>query len=725
MTLQLHGFCDASQVAYAGVVYLRAVYEDTSTSMSLVFFKTRVAPLTTATIPRLELCGAQLLSKLLQTVRDSLYIPLHGVFAWCDSITLSWIHTTPSKLKTFVANRVADTTARVPASHWRYVPMAQNPADIASRGADPKELLESTQWWDGPQWLSLSPDNWPVRLDLVKEKEPPDLKPRVMLARPPDEDFSLRFSSYNHMLRIIAWFRRFAANAKTSGTEKRMLEPMLQLQEIEESKRVLLQLSQARHFASDIATLWRSKELPTRSKIADRRPFIDQHRILRVGGRLGRADLEQSAKHPAILHRRDNLSRLMCRHIHELNQHIGPTGLLGLLSSDYRIVGAKYLVREISRSCVTCRKVYARTSEQLMGQLPPTRLTPAPAFTHVGADFAGPFTLKKGHTRKPTFIKAYVCLFICLSMKAIHLELVMDLTVEAFVACLKRFVARRGCPETLHTDNGTNFVGARKEISALYDLLESHDTQEKFGLCCTVQRIQWTHTPGRAPHFGGIWESAVRSMKTLLLKSVGVQRLTSEEFYTVLAEVEATLNSRPLVPLDSTPTDGVQALTPGHFLVGRPLRALPEKTDQTSSISSLRRWNLCQRLSAEFWSRWSKEYIHLLHRHHKWRHTKPDMRVGDIVLLKDQELFSRSWPLARVEKSHPDEDGLVRVATVRTEKGTYLRPITKLVPLLSEGEDSSGQTVARGEDVQDSTSLHRAMEEDAATPVELGGGATK
>ena len=214
-------------------------------------------------------------------------------------------------------------------------------------------------------------------------------------------------------------------------------------------------------------------------------------------------------------------------------------------------------------------------------------------------------------------------------------------------------------------------------------------------------------------------------MKTLLLKSVGVQRLTSEELYTVLAEVEATLNSRPLVPLDSAPTDGVQALTPGHFLVGRPLRALPEKTDQTSSISSLRHWNLCQRLSAEFWSRWSKEYIHLLHRHHKWRHAKPDMRVGDIVLLKDQELFSRSWPLARVEKTHPGEDGLVRVATVRTEKGTYLRPITKLVPLLSEGEDSSGQTVAWGEDVQDSTSLHRAMEEDAATPVELGGGAIK
>ena len=148
--------------------------------------------------------------------------------------------------------------------------------------------------------------------------------------------------------------------------------------------------------------------------------------------------------------------------------------------------------------------------------------------------------------------------------------------------------------------------------------------------------------------------------------------------------MEATLNSRPLVPMDSAATDGVQALTPGHFLIGRPLRALPEQTGQEKNVSAMKRWNLCQRLSAEFWSRWSREYLHLLHRYYKWKHPKRSIQKGDVVLLKDQELFTRSWPLACVEETHPGKDGLVRVVSVRTEKGIYLRPITKLVPLLSD-----------------------------------------
>ena len=338
----------------------------------------------------------------------------------------------------------------------------------------------------------------------------------------------------------------------------------------------------------------------------------------------------------------------------------------------------------ISQSCVTCRKVYALTTEQLMGQIPPTRLTVAPAFTHVGADFAGPFIVNKGYTRKPIYLKSYVCLFICLSTKAIHLELVMDLTTEAFIASLKRFIARRGCPETLRTDNGTNFVRARKELNALYELLDSSTTQDKISRFCTAQKIHWTHTPGRAPHFGGVWESAVSCMKTLLMKSIGVQRLMTEEFYSILADVEATLNSRPLVPMDSAPTDGVQALTPGYFLIGRPLRALPEQTGLEKNVSAMKRWNLCQRLSAEFWIRWSREYLHLLHRYYKWKHPKRSVQKGDVVFLKDQKLFTRSWPLACVEETHPGKDGLVLVVSVRTEKGIYLRPTTKLVPLLSD-----------------------------------------
>ena len=148
------------------------MYADTSTSTSLVTSKTRVAPLATTTIPRLELCGAQLLSKLLQTVKDALNVPLLDVYAWCDSsITLGWINSSQSKLKTFIANRVADITVRIPPSNWRYISTEHNQADVASRGASPRELLGNELWWKGPPWLTLSPNVWPTRTDLYKLPE--------------------------------------------------------------------------------------------------------------------------------------------------------------------------------------------------------------------------------------------------------------------------------------------------------------------------------------------------------------------------------------------------------------------------------------------------------------------------------------------------------------------------------------------------------------------------
>ena len=269
---------------------------------------------------------------------------------------------------------------------------------------------------------------------------------------------------------------------------------------------------------------------------------------------------------------------------------------MGILSVSFHIVGAKSLVKSISKDCVTCQRTYAWTTDQLMDQLPPCRANPAPPFTATGADFAGPFILRKGHTRKPVWVKGYVCLFVCLTTKAIHLELVMDLSTEAFISALKRFISRRGVPATLITDNGTYFVGARRELEDLYKLLNARSSQESVSQYLLSHRINWTHSPARSPHFGGIWEAGVKQMKALLHKHLGTQRLTSEEFSTVIIEAEAILNSRPLVPLDSAPLDGSQILTPAHFLIGRPLKALPGMPDTTTKITSLRRWNMCSTL---------------------------------------------------------------------------------------------------------------------------------
>jgi hypothetical protein len=277
-------------------------------------------------------------------------------------------------------------------------------------------------------------------------------------------------------------------------------------------------------------------------------------------------------------------------------------------------------------------------------------------------------------------IKAYVCVFISLSIRAVHLELVSNLTTEAFIACLRRFISRRGKPTLIWSDNGTNFVGASNELKELDKFLRSQKAHDEISSFCSVQNIQWQFIPAHAPHFGGLWEAAVKSFKSHLRRVVGDVKLTFEELTTVLTQIEACLNSRPLVAL-SVPDDGIEALTPGHFLVGRPLEALPDPAVSYHSVSILSRWTLCQALVRHLWQRWSTDYLNSLRHTTKWHNRSANLRVGDIVILREDNTIPSKWPLGRVISVHTGRDGLVRVVNVKTITGTYRRPITKVVLL--------------------------------------------
>ncbi len=215
--------------------------------------------------------------------------------------------------------------------------------------------------------------------------------------------------------------------------------------------------------------------------------------------------------------------------------HGGPTLLMAATAANYHIIGARRLIQTTCRSCITSCKTSAITQQQMMGQL--SRVTPSAPFNHTGMDFAGPFIIKKGHIRWPVYLKAYACLFVCFSTKAVHIELVSNLTSEAFLAALKRFVARRG----------SNFVEAHNMLKDIYALLSEKTTQTATTSFATSQRIEWHFSPDKAPHFGGLWEAAVKSAKFHLERVVGEQQLTFEELTTVLCQVECCLNSRPLV----------------------------------------------------------------------------------------------------------------------------------------------------------------------------------
>ncbi|XP_038106386.1 uncharacterized protein LOC119766077 [Culex quinquefasciatus] len=222
-----------------------------------------------------------------------------------------------------------------------------------------------------------------------------------------------------------------------------------------------------------------------------------------------------------------------------------------------------------------------------MGELLSARVTVARPFSKVGVDYFGPVYIRPGPRR--VAIKAYVAVFVCMGTKAAHLELVTDLSTDRFIQALRRFIGRRGLPAEIFSDNGTNFVGARNQLQNLFELLRSKDHSEKVSKECADQGIQWHFNPPGAPHFGGLWEAAVRSAKTHLLKVLGDNPVSYEDMDTLLVQVEACLNSRPLTQMSDDPND-LEPLTPGYFLIGSSLYELPDLDITAVPMNRLNQW---------------------------------------------------------------------------------------------------------------------------------------
>ncbi|GFV92471.1 integrase catalytic domain-containing protein [Trichonephila clavipes] len=294
-------------------------------------------------------------------------------------------------------------------------------------------------------------------------------------------------------------------------------------------------------------------------------------------------------------------------------------------------------------------------SSQLMGDLPPIRFQQIRPFESTGLDFAGPLTTKCAHKRSVTKFKSYICLFICTATKAVHLELVSDLSTAAFLAALRRFIARKSCPSKIISDNGSNFKGASSHLRKLVDLCLQEEVQNFLSL----KGIEWSFIPLYTPHFGGLWESAIKSAKQLLIKATNSVLLNFEECSTLLIQIEACLNSRPLTELSPDPSD-FTTLTPAHFLVGGPIHQFPEPS-QHSSVGLSERWNLIQRLRQYFWDRWSTEYLHRLQPRSKWWRTKPNLQLGDMVIVEKEKTAPLNWTLGRIDKLFFGPDQKVRV----------------------------------------------------------------
>lgn len=658
-SIEMHCFSDASQKAYGTCVFLRSTNADGEVESHLLCAKTKVAPLTPTTIPRLELCAALLGAQLSSTVTKALRCPIDRHVYWTDSsIVLCWLKS-EAQTKTFVANRIAKILKLAPADLWRHVPTSHNPADHASRGVDPQHAGQLDLWWHGPNFLLQPETCWP-NTEFKKVDHLPEIKAFPALVAEaatssPLIDTEL-FSNINRPIRILAWVIRFTKNCKNPPNKQ---TGPLKSDELSGSLNILIKMAQKDTFQLEIDTLKNGKPLKPKSLLLSLNPFLDADGILRVGGRIGVSMYPYEKKHPIVLKSTSHLTKLLFQQEHNRLFHAGPSQLLASIRERYWPIGGRTLARQVTRHCVVCCRFKGQTQPNLMGNLPAERVEPDFPFSTVGTDYAGPFLITDRKGRGCKITKCYLCIFICFRYKCVHLELVSELSKDAYIITLKRFIARRGIPKIICSDNGGNFVAAAKEISTF--LQTNRDSICDFA---AHQGIEFRFAPPYAPHFNGLAEAGVKSAKHLMYKMLGNTHLTFEELSTLFTQIEAILNSRPLCPLSPSPTD-LQSLTPGHFLIGRPLTALPSTYVLDTNANRLNRYQRLEQCRQHFWKRWAAEYVGELQQRTKWRTRCRDLQTNDMVLIKE-DAPPLCWRLGRISKVYPGADGIPRVADVIT-----------------------------------------------------------
>jgi len=678
--IQLHGFSDSSPKGMAACVYVRTTSSNGEVNIRLIIAKTRVAPLKHTSLPRLELCAAYLLSDLLDFCIKQLETKcvINSIYAWSDSsVTLYWIKTPSYRLKVYIANRVSHIQEITSPEVWRYVPSSQNPIDCATRGLYPSELLANTSWFNGPLWLYSSIDKWPKSTPVINEKDIPEMNKsssNTCITATENKDWNLlnSFSSWTKLTRVLSYVLRFVNNARTTNK----ITGHLTSDELLKAEKYVIRTVQQEHFHEDIESLKKDKTCSHRlQRLA---PFIDADGLLRVGGRLTHAPLHYSVKHPLILPKSSHITNIIIDYFHLKHLHAGPLLLQSILSMKYWILSARSVIRSRIFKCLVCYRYRPVMSQPKMGNLPESRLIPSPAFKITGCDYAGPFDIKIHTLRRSQTIKGYICLFVCFVSKAVHVEVTTDLTSDSYLAALTRFVSRRGLSSDIYLDNGTNFVGASNHIKkTLKVLMNDPEMKEKINKFSLENSVKFHFNPPTASHMGGLWERAVRSMKSHLYKVVGQQILTLEEFQTLTIRIEAMLNSRPLCPLSSDPSD-IEVLTPGHFLIGRALTTLPEIDHSEIPNNRLKRWQMVQSMTQQVWKRWQKEVLYHLQERSKWTKQQDNLQVGDLVIIHEDNVPSLTWKMGRVTGVSPGQDGIVRVVHLKTASTTLTRPAVKV-----------------------------------------------
>ncbi|MGH0117086.1 UNVERIFIED_CONTAM: hypothetical protein FKN15_030931 [Acipenser sinensis] len=678
--------------------------------------KARVAPLKTTTIPRMELTAATMAGRMDKMLRRELQLQLEDSMFWTDSTAvLKYIKNKTTRFHTFVANRISAILKMSEASQWRYVNTAKNPADHASRGLKVDSFMRNEAWISGPDFLVKSKEDWPEYPDLPVDSamEDPEVRRDVVVNTLTAEEeldtiqqMMEHFSSWIRLKRAVAWVLKLrgtlvrfcqkrkelsvaiAQSEDDKNRQKLVLDKEMQsfkasldkrnvtVKDLKDAELEIIRYSQRKKFPEEISTLQKGESVKKSSHIYKLNPVL-QDGVLRVGGRLSRAAMPEESKHPAILSKDLHVAELILREIHQDVGHSGRNHMLSKLRLNYWIPGANAAIRRVLSKCVVCRRFHGAAGRQQMADLPQDRVLPdEPPFTNTGVDYFGPFEVRRGRS----VVKRYGVIFTCMAIRAVHIEVASSLDTDSFINALRRFIARRGQVSLLRSDNGTNFIGAERELR---EAIKGWNCS-KIKNTLLQNGIKWMFNPPTGSHHGGVWERLIRSVRKILNATLRVQALDEEGLHTVLCEAEAIINSRPITKASNDPND-LEALTPNHLLLLKIKPSLPPGLFQKEDLYSRRRWKQVQYMSDLFWKRWTREYLPQLQERQKWSRASRNFVVGDVVLVVDDSAPRNSWVMGKVIQVVPDRHGFVRQVRIKTKTSVLYRPITK-VCLLQEAE---------------------------------------
>ena len=603
-------FVDASSEAYGAVSYLRSKYAQGCYVVRIIASKTRVCPLSPMSTPRLELMAAVLGLRLTLSILAALGISIDHARFWSDSMNvLYWIRGKGKQYLPFVANRIGVIQSQSNPEQWQYVETEENPADLCSRGLSASRLKDNSLWWRGPDFLTKHESEW----SKAKIKEGSEVKTEAKrkLTLTSSLNFALphmpqnrkwrlhpsNWSSWLRLTRVCAWVLRFVQNCRSFRQER--LSESLSPEEIENAEILIIREAQQAAFTEEYHALQENKLISKKSRLKTLVPLLDEDGLIRCDGRLRFAEfLPYDMRFPIILPRGSWTTKLIVKHFHEAGHHVSGTNhILANLSTKYWIPAAREEIRQWENECNECKRRKARVAQQIMAPLPLVRLRlPLRAFVRVSVDYGGPFITVQGRGKRRE--KRWLCLFTCLTCRAVHLEMSFGLDTDSFLKCFVRMASRQGYPQEIVSDRGTNFIGADRELRELLDALDRDKIKDQ-----TVNKgVKWFFNPPLAPHFGGVHEVMIKAAKRAIRAILSDADVNDEELMTTFTGVEALMNSRPLTYQSANPKD-VTPLTPNHFLYGQAGGLSAPASVDEKPFNPRKRWRRIQELISHFWKR--------------------------------------------------------------------------------------------------------------------------